>query len=216
MKLRHVVRKENSIKGLIFGDRHNNLDPPSAITGVSTGNDAKDDDDSTDDHVNRPDELESDDRNEGEASANDSGSDDDVSTGVAQENNIEENNIEDDSNSTGVAIENRDDEFPPPDDDDEFPPPDDDDSNSDNDDAAPVTTTRSGRVSKPYDYANNFPDLYGDTNLTLTDDALCLRPYYTDFPQTYDRHTQLHTVELAIAVEIYSVIFLLVYANIKI
>ena len=40
-------------------------------------------------------------------------------------------------------------------------------------------TTRSGYVSKPYDYVNKFPILYGNTNhVAGTSDTLCLRPHY--------------------------------------
>ena len=109
-QLRHIVRNKKAVKGLIFGDCHNNLDPPSVITGVTT-NDKNDND--TDNHTNCLDESESNDRNEDAASigehdssSNSDDSDNSSSTGVPD--------IEDDSNNIGVSPDNWDKKFPPP------------------------------------------------------------------------------------------------------
>ena len=71
----------------------------------------------------------------------------------------------------------------PEDCDNKFIPPEFEDTDSDNyvnGGAVTVTTTRSGRVSKPYNYKNSFLNLYGAKNLGSTNDTLCLHPYYHD------------------------------------
>ena len=48
-------------------------------------------------------------------------------------------------------------------------------------DSIEETRTRSGRVSRPYDYTNKFPHTYGMANLMVKcKNDRCLRPYYQD------------------------------------
>ena len=107
--------------------------------------------------------------------ADDHDTNDSSSTGVPSEgidsSSTGVHDIVDDNDTTGVAPEDYDDEFV-------LPP----DENSDNGDGngnnVAQTINHSGGVSKPYDYANKFPALYGNTNhVASASNTLCLRLY---------------------------------------
>ena len=184
-RLRYRTRKEKSVPGLVFGDRNNIDIPHDGVAGVENDNDDPDCDEH--DLIPAP------------------GNDDDDNTSHEdrqQETPIQiEARIEDDDHSdpmkkeeilleepaevlSAIMPEHRSDEVGVPDlqviDSDE-------DSDDDSDEEY---RTRSGRVSKPYDYAANFPTIYGESETIIaseesTDYDEQIEPLTTEEYQLY-------------------------------
>lgn len=187
--IKFIMKKEKVIKGLIFGDYYNNINHNSVLTGVTVPvnqnkNQNKIEDGNNDlvpNHFNHPNEFEINDttvNNDADigntkVDTEDHDTNDSSSTGVhGDDGDSSSTGVDDNSDSTGVTPEDHDDEF--------VPPSDDDSNNGNRNDVAPTArTTRSGRVSRQYNFANNFPALYGNTNHVAGKcDTLCLHPYY--------------------------------------
>lgn len=110
---------------------------------------------------------------------------DNISTGVSDNDSagvVNPTNDNTDNKSTGVgnsdavALEDRDDEFAPPVNDGDNEPANDGDNDGTNNTHA---VTCLGRVGRPYDFANSFPAIYGDTNhVSSTSDSFHMHLYY--------------------------------------
>ena len=169
-RIKFINKREHSVKGLVFGDRNDTPDPDNDITGLIET-------DLHPDHVNEPADLEIEDNGSVAEDEQDTNR-----TGLQQnEEQQQPEHAEEeahDTNSTGLAQdpilpEHQDDESISP----QATTPEEDESSVEEE----FTTTRSGRQSKPYDYENKFPAIYGDTNLIARhEDNRCLRPYYQD------------------------------------
>ena len=158
---------------------HTNYDIPENLNGNNN-------DDLVPNHINHTNELddttENNDANTGNTNVNadNHNTNDSNSAGVLDEDvdsrstGVDE--VVDDNDITGVAPEDCDDKFVPPDDDDS------DSSNGNDGNTSTVAegiTTCLGCGRKPYNYANKFPVLYDDTgHVSGMSDTLCLRPYY--------------------------------------
>ena len=196
-RLRYRTRIEKSLPGLVFGDRNNVDIPLESITGVT------DDEGNDNDHVNSPTELQVDDNDNGDQNddnthqeeqeeaptvievddndTNDTNSHQEEDEPIAiveridDEDNTNPDNADDIvfdedagvprvDDATGVGPEHRNDEVPAP----ELQAEDTDDEVEDE-----AYKTRSGRVSKPYDYEKNFPDIYGESETIITAEEEC-------------------------------------------
>lgn len=181
--LRYIVRKEKAVKGLTFGDYNNNIDSASVITGVDSVDTNDKNNRNNNYHFNFPDKLKLGDTNRNN-DTNIGGNNSNLEDGDAGNSNCTGvADIKGDNNSTEVTDNDNTDDFQQHRSNNKFIPPDDEDSKSDNKGNSgekTVTTTRLGRVSKPYDYATHFLELYVDKNLGNADDTLCLRPYYPE------------------------------------
>ena len=177
-RIKFINKREHSVKGLIFGDRNDTEDPDNAITGLLET-------ETHPDHVNEPADLEIDDNGSVEEET------DTNNTGLQQDDDDEErpeadtnSDAGEDNDTTGLQSEHFNDttglqseHFTLPEHQDDEPilaqdtVPEEDESSVEE-----VTTTRSGRSSRPPDRLT-----YGDTNLVARhEDNRCLRPYYQD------------------------------------
>ena len=189
-RLQYRARKQKSVHGLEFADRHGNVDTDNSITGViepsnENGNENENENNASaesdeetendndfvaiDDEAIEPQEydinVEEIDGNVEDITADEADEDmeaiekelDTVAEGEQQQQDEEEEEEErqqdGDQDDELVAPENRSDEIPPP------------QSDNEEEDDEP-TRTRSGRVSKPYDFADGYPTIYGDAHLT--------------------------------------------------
>ena len=98
---------------------------------------------------------------------------DNEDTGVSANNN---NNMSIYNNAnTEVSPEDRNDEVQPLEETKE------EDESSDDEEIPTATVTRSGRVSKPFDFAGKYPDIYGESEVIVAgEDTVRIRPYYYD------------------------------------
>ena len=175
-RLRYRTRKEKSVPGLVFGDRNNVDIPLESVTGVDDyDNRGNDDTGDIPDHTTQPQinlELADDDDNtrqdEEPIAIEERIADDDHSDPVnMEEMQVEEDTgvaevipeqVEEDTGVAGVMPEHRHDEVPAP----ELEVIDSDD------DEEEKYKTRSGRISKPYDYEAKFPAIYGESETIIT------------------------------------------------
>ena len=173
-RLTYRARKQKARDGLEFADRHGEIDRDSSVTEQLEQPLAADDAEQLHDI-----DVDMEQAAEGVVEHE--------TVSIASDNDVEEIDVVDETQDpeedsevediTGVAPEDRDDEVATPD---ETP----DSSDSDEEE---YTTTRSGRVSKPYDFASNFPDIYQETHLLSESEGKQLRPYYYD----EDHHLKL-------------------------
>ena len=141
-RLKYITKKEKLVKGLIFGDRYNNEITDDVITGVLVPEAEIE----NDKHVNDSYDLKIDDAPAIDADAV-SGTDIEDLEVYKVEQEINDSEDEgDDSQSTGVAPENADNEIQPPNSDDDAL---DDDSEGIGDTGV---VTSLGQISKPYDW----------------------------------------------------------------
>ena len=175
-RLKFITKREKSVKGLIFGDRNDEPDPDNDLRGVSESE--KEEEEDFSDHVNAPCDLETN-KNVVEDNATSS------ETESPEENETVEETTNDviaDNESTGLQEEVDYSEFVQPEhmDDESINDPNAESEGEEIDDEEDEYVTRSGRRSRPYDFENEYPDIYGTTNLASGEDELCVRPYYQD------------------------------------
>ena len=177
-RINYIAKKQKAEQGLIFANRNGIIDHDATITGVEEQQQRQQQqqqqqhqhqEDATDippydiDFVH----INDDDEHNEDADINITGVQDD------SDNDVDEPDNESETNNS-VAPENRADEVQPPNEEEG------EDSDS-ADEPEEITRTRSGRVSKPYDYENSFPELYSENHLVRTSpNGKQLRPYYYD------------------------------------
>ena len=169
-RLRYINKREKSVKGLVFGDRNDETDPDSTITGVME----EQEEENHPDHVNAPADLDLDSAN------NDHDNTVEDTEQHEQQGENEEGENEEDTDDNQITGLQQDEQLPEHQDDESVPEEADDDNASSSGDEEEGITTRSGRSVQPYDFENKFPAIYGTTNLATCDDNRCLRPYYQD------------------------------------
>jgi hypothetical protein len=176
-RLTYRARKQKARDGLEFADRHGDVDRDHSMI----------------EQLEQPVDVNAEDQMHDIAVHMEHAEDDVVEHGndvidtENEANSEEDNEVEE---VTGVAPEDRNDEVDAPDEDldshdsdeDGYATPNEDSDSSDSEEED-HTTTRSGRVSKPYDFARNFPDIYHETHLLSQSDGKQLRPYYYDEDQ---------------------------------
>ena len=168
-RLKFINKREKSVKGLIFGDRNDEPDTDNDLTGL------EETEEEFPDHVNAPGDLELEGNNENavenKAASPETGSTEETETETADDSVAGTDNEGTGLQEDTTAPEHVDDETV-------GDPTESEDEESKDEDGEYVT--RSGRRSRPYDFENEYPDIYGETNLASGVDELCLRPYFQD------------------------------------
>ena len=182
-RVNFICKKEKALKGLKFSDRSKNTFNDSFRTGVHVEPDVEQLNNLPTQHeIVVEDENVSNDTNsepvieevtvevEDEVQESNNQAEGDEHEGAESGNSDEENNAEpgNSDEENNVAVENRSDEMQLQDAD-------------ESDDDEPYCRTRSGRISKPYDYSKHFPET---AHVQMIDEGsgagLWLKPYYYD------------------------------------
>ena len=179
-RLRYRTRREQSLPGLVFGDRMNNEVIDSHITGVEVNQNNNNNNESIiDEFTNKPTELSVEELAIDDKQSNTTNDDNMKSEASESPLPVEGTKIEDDDDvdpadkdamkfeeDTGVAG------VPPEHRRDEVQAPEVTVIDSDSEDEEPYRS-RSGRVVKPFDYAKEYPTIYGESDTIIAEETSC-------------------------------------------